>query len=140
MIKTLIGLSLILIGLYYYNFRWVQFIPQQINERGWSKWKDRPDWWTNAPIELKDCLKKSLTYYRQVYKEENGTLYIRAFLQRDKAEISYYSDGWGVPDKIKNRPCFNPDGRPGGNDKREGFFGDYIGFNNLSKFLDKLFM
>lgn len=60
--KVRIGLSLILIGLYYYNFRWVQFIPQQINERGWSKWKDRTDWWTNAPIELKDCLKKSVMH------------------------------------------------------------------------------
>lgn len=140
MIKILIGFLLILIGLYYYNFRWVQFIPQQINERGWSKWKDREDWWKNAPIELKDCLKKSLTYYGQVYKEENGTLYIKAFLQRDKAEISYYSDGWGVPSKTKKERCFNPDGRPGGNDKREGFFGDYIGFNKVSKFLDKLVM
>lgn len=138
--KLGIMILLILVGLYYYNFRWVEFVPQQMNERGWNKWKSREDWWDNAPIELKECLKKSLTYYNQDYKMDNNTLYIRAYLQRDREEISYYSDGWGVPNKIKNRSCFNPDGRPRGNDKREGFFGDFIGFNQLSRFLDKLFL
>jgi len=140
--KVSIILSILVVTFYYYNFRWVEFTPQQITGRGWSGWQDRKDLWDNAPKELKECLKKSLEYYHQDYKEKDDKLYIRAFLQRDKAEISYYVDGWSVPKKQVKEKCFDRDGRPNGNDKREGFFVDILSYRLdwLGRFLDKLFM
>ncbi len=126
---------LIIIGIFwYYNFRWVEFIPFEPNVKEnpkYGAWIERKEWITPKRIE---CFKKKLKTLNNDYIEKDNILYVRAYYQRDKNLIINTIQSWGI-NPNDDKPCSvkNLTGIP-------GFFAKYIGNNNFAYFLDNLMM
>ena len=135
----IISLLLLLIGFWYYNFRWVEYIPIQSNYGNdrQKPWIEQKIWWEKASSKNKQCFKKSLEVHYHDYKEVGDMLYIRAYLQRDKQHISIFTQPW--PSLQERNEICNPEGYIGG-EPRIGFFYRYIDSPLFSGILDKLFM
>ncbi len=133
------GILTFLVAFWFYNFRWVEFYPSELNMsnpvhlrgilgRGIGAEtvdKNGKDSWDRASIEERDALKQALMDNHQDYLEKDGRLYIRVFLSRDDSEIANYT-----------RFLFGD----GGGEQIYGFFPEYTGYNSFSYFLDKLVM
>jgi hypothetical protein len=137
--KISIFIFVTLVAFWFYNFRWVEFYPSELDmskqpnlfaifKRGIgseSVDKNGKDSWDKVSEDQRNLLKQALIEHHQDYIEKNNRLYIRAFLARDDSEITNYT-----------RFLFND----GGGEQRYGFFPKYTGYNEFSYFLYKLIM
>jgi len=127
----IIGILTFLVAFWFYNFRWVEFIPYESNirdDRRYGAWIERKEWVTPKRLE---CFKEKLKIHHHDWLEKNNKLYIRGYLTREESTI--YLNWWNNSDKCmvgKNTISLG----------RDGFFPEYTGYNSFSYFLDKLVM
>ena len=127
-------IAIVFIAFWFYNFRWVEFVPYEFNirdDRRYGAWIERKERITPKRLE---CFKIHLTNSHHDYKMIGDTLYIRAYLQEDRNMMANMWR-WGGDPK-KDRPCKQYFGM----EVRSGFSPKYTGYNSFSYFLDKLVM
>ena len=77
-------ITIVFVAFWFYNFRWVEFIPYEFNirdDRRYGVWIERKERITPKRLE---CFKTHLTNSQHDYKMVGDTLYIRAYLQEDR--------------------------------------------------------
>jgi len=127
-------IAIVFVAFWFYNFRWIEFIPLEYKDQGVASFKNpyiaRPEWITDKNIE---CFKKHLHTNRHDYTYINKKLHVRAYLARN---YNLIDNIWGGSDKKEVENCT----LYGGGEIRSGFFPEYTGYNSFSYFLDKLIM
>jgi hypothetical protein len=127
--KISIFIFVTLVAFWFYNFRWVEFIPHQFNridDPNYGVWIERKEWSTPKRLE---CFKQKLRIHHHDWIEKDGRLYIRAYLAKEESTI--YLNWWDNGENCMER---------GGGEGRYGFFQDIVSSNWLGTFLDKLIM
>ena len=80
-------IAIVFVAFWFYNFRWIEFIPHQFNridDPKYGTWIERKEWATPKKLE---CFKEKLKIHHHDWLEKNNKLYIRAYLARDEGSI-----------------------------------------------------